>query len=636
MKTGLFLSISSKSTVAVPKPAREGIRKGPVLYRSTTLVSKSDWRRLLPTVVCTFLLGVAILRIVATYRVLSQAYDEPADVVAGMEWLDKGIYTLNLEHPPLSPVATALGPYLAGVRLKTVPMVHGANGPFFDLSGGGNQILNAGGKYWRNLTLARVGILPFLGLGVLVVFFWTRELVGTTSALLAVALFTTLPPILAFSGLAYTDVPVAVLVFTSAYIFMHWIERQFLRTTLALGAVTALAVLANFPALLYIPACWGAVLLAWCGFGKKAPFLWRRLLSHSVVVALVFIVLLWAGYRFSVQRLNSVFNKPESHIASLHVPLAEKRLLQAVATLNPPIPAPSLVKGIVDVKHDSGHGRQSYLLGQRRLAGWWYFYLVVLAVKTPLPFLFLGLLGATAMSKNARRLGDWKLLAPTFCVLALLLITMPVKVNYGVRHILCLYIPLAALAGYGAMQLWLRRTWRWSARFLLIVLLGWQIVSSIRSHPDYITYMNEIAGQHPENILLWGCDYDCGQDTAKLALLLRQHRVSHVNLALFSSADFAKLGFPPFDVLPPYKQANGWVAASTRMMRTGDAFWGGTHPDAFAWLANCQPMDRAGKTIFLYYLPCAHTEASVDGRYQRSASVSRLVRTYNLQVKESP
>jgi len=30
-----------------------------------------------------------------------------------MEWLDKGAYTYEAEHPPLAPVAVALGPYLA-------------------------------------------------------------------------------------------------------------------------------------------------------------------------------------------------------------------------------------------------------------------------------------------------------------------------------------------------------------------------------------------------------------------------------------------------------------------------------------------------------------------------------------------
>jgi hypothetical protein len=614
MKTGLSFSSSGNTQVRSAEPPQTILKPGPGPYRNATPISRSAWRNYLPAVLCTLLLGIAILRVSATYRVLSQAYDEPADVVAGMEWLDKGTYTLNLEHPPLSPVATAIGPYLAGLRLEAVPVVQSPKGPFFDLPSAGNNILYSGSKYWRNLSLARLGILPFLALGALVVFLWTRELVGTTPAILAVALFTTLPPILAFSGFAYTDMPVAVLVFTSAFIFTRWIDRPHLRTTIALGVVTALAVLANFPALLYVPACWAAVVFGWYGFAKKTPHCWSLLLRRSVLVAVAFFLVLWAGYRFSVQPLGSVFNQPASHIASLRLPAPGKRLLQGLVALNPPVPFPSLVRGIAAVKHDTGQGRESYLLGRTRRGGWWYFYLVVLAVKTPLSFLLLALLGAIAMVRAARRAGQWTLLIPTFCVLALLLITMPVKVNYGVRHILCIYIPLAMLAGYGAMQLWNQQAWRLPARLILIGLLGWQILSSARAHPAYVAYMNELVGSHPEKVLLWGCDYDCGQDTARLGQLLQQKHVSHVSLAVFSSVDFAKLGFPSFDVLAPYQQPSGWVAASTRMILTGDAFLGGTHPDAFLWLQRCRPMARAGETIFLYYLPCEHTEDLMKGR----------------------
>ena len=35
-----------------------------------------------------------------------------------MEWLQYGTYTFEPLHPPLARVAVALGPYLAGLRLK--------------------------------------------------------------------------------------------------------------------------------------------------------------------------------------------------------------------------------------------------------------------------------------------------------------------------------------------------------------------------------------------------------------------------------------------------------------------------------------------------------------------------------------
>src|SRR3954470_3884500 len=57
---------------------------------------------------------VASGRIVATYSVFNHTFDEPAHIATGMEWLDRGSYSWEPQHPPLARVLTALGPYLMG------------------------------------------------------------------------------------------------------------------------------------------------------------------------------------------------------------------------------------------------------------------------------------------------------------------------------------------------------------------------------------------------------------------------------------------------------------------------------------------------------------------------------------------
>jgi hypothetical protein len=338
------------------------------------------------------------------------------------------------------------------------------------------------------------------------------------------------------------------------------------------------------------------------------------LLKQAVWVSLVFALTLWAGYRFSIERLESLYADPNHDIESLHVPELVKHALHAVVALNPPIPAPAFVKGFTAARLDTSQGRLSYLLGHIRVGGWWYFYLVTLAVKTPIPFLLLAILGAAIMAIVARRKRSWTLLVPSVCVVAILLVTMPLKINMGVRHMLCVYLLLAILAGYGAVQLWAAQGAKlWPARIALIGLLVWQVISTSRSHPDYFAYFNELAGRHPEEILLWGCDYDCGPDAAELGRLLQHYGVSQVTLRIFNSSDLPRLGFPTVRILNPYEQPTGWVAVSVSTLHTGDvhptANWPGTgmpghHVDAFAWLTKCQPVARAGKTILLYQVPC--------------------------------
>jgi hypothetical protein len=69
----------------------------------------------------------------------------------------------------------------------------------------GNAILYDSGHYQRNLHLARLGALPFFLLATAIVFLWTRREFGDLAGVMAAALFTTLPNILAFSSIAYTD-----------------------------------------------------------------------------------------------------------------------------------------------------------------------------------------------------------------------------------------------------------------------------------------------------------------------------------------------------------------------------------------------------------------------------------------------
>src|SRR5881275_688786 len=63
------------------------------------------------------LVALATLRIVTTYTVFNHTIDEPAHIACGMEWLDRGTYTVETQHPPLARVLAALGPFLAGRRM---------------------------------------------------------------------------------------------------------------------------------------------------------------------------------------------------------------------------------------------------------------------------------------------------------------------------------------------------------------------------------------------------------------------------------------------------------------------------------------------------------------------------------------
>src|SRR6266699_2444325 len=104
------------------------------------------------------------------------------------------LVTLLPYNTPLARIAIGIPLYLAGERY---PQLSPEDPDRQNYNYVGNKILYEDGHYLRNLELARSGVLPFLLLSVAVVFLWARREFGDFAALIAVALFTTLPVVLA-------------------------------------------------------------------------------------------------------------------------------------------------------------------------------------------------------------------------------------------------------------------------------------------------------------------------------------------------------------------------------------------------------------------------------------------------------
>ena len=163
---------------------------------------------------------VASIRIIATYTVFSHTYDEPAHIACGMEWLDKGVYQWEPQHPPLARVATALGPYLLGTRCQNTPNVDLAS-----MTKEGLAILYYGHHYDLTLELARLGVLPFFWIACLVVYWWGRRYFSPSVAVVAVFLFSFLPPVLAHAGLATTDMALTAFLGAAFLCGLIWVEH---------------------------------------------------------------------------------------------------------------------------------------------------------------------------------------------------------------------------------------------------------------------------------------------------------------------------------------------------------------------------------------------------------------------------
>lgn len=588
------MAVSKPSLVSGPLPSNLRFDNGQEKNSPFTLQQK---------LLVLAIVGIAMFEIVSSYHLMSQAFDEPCHVAAGIEFLDRGTYRLDAVHPPLSRVFIAAPLYIAGERYPR----SGAEATSTNYNVVGNAILYDSGKYQRNLTLARLGVLPFFVFAALVVFWWAHRQYGTLPAILSTALFTTLPIILAFSGIAYSDMAAASTQTAALFAFVRWLGNRSRNSTMLFGAALGLALLAKATTLIFLPATIAIVLgTRWLQNARSAPRESsdaRHNLSKQIAAILAIAALItWGGYKFSIGRIDEALNLSAQNMPSFqHFPGPVRVLARRLVLSNPAVPAPALLQGLAEAWVLNKNAPESYLLGKTKAGGWWYFFLVGIAVKTPLPFLVFLLIGAAMLLRSQKR---WEALAPLAAAVGILLVTMPVTYNAGVRHVLAVFPLFSIVAGRGCAALWQwSGTWQRVTQPLAVTLLACQLAICLTARGDYIGYFNPLAGHDPSRVLLTGCDLDCGQDVSRLAEFLNKRHVAHANVALWSSADLAQMGVQNFSVPAPYQPVTGWLAISRRSLRLGDVFHSSYPPGAFDWLKRYQPIAHVGKTILVYEIP---------------------------------
>jgi len=430
----------------------------------------------------------------------------------------------------------------------------------------------------RTVVLMRLGILPFFVLACAVVYRWTARSFGLVAAAGATALFTLLPPVLAHSGLGTTDMPVAALIGAAFLALLIWAGTPTLLHSTWLGVWTGLMVLAKFTALAYFPSAAGLALIGWIIIAKPsirqlAVLARGRLLSFGVGVAVGAIVI-WAGYLFS-------FGKPPGWTVA--------------------VPAPELFDGIQSALRHNQMGHPAYLLGQVSQTGWWYYFPVVLAVKTPIAFLLLSACGLAFWWRNR---GVTKLWMPIALALGVLVPAMTGRVNIGVRHVLPVYVGLSVLGGVALFELlqWTRR-WRFSF-YAAGVLILWMTVSGVRAHPDYLAYFNEFVSGPPENVLV-DSDLDWGQDTVRLARRFEEMGiggVSYITMNISGENLRRWPGVPAVAPVDPLQPASGWSAVSPTFWKLNQYGLNYQSPNVQPWWEHLASAGRVGATL-LYYLP---------------------------------
>jgi hypothetical protein len=559
-----------------------------------------------PAAVLALIVLVACLLAAGSWRVYSNTWDEPEHLAAGVELLDRGKYEYDTEHPPLGRVLIALGPWLAGAHSFGTPPPDGTRE--------GVDILYSGGHYWRTLTLARLGAMPFLALLFIATWLWARRIFDTpAAALLPVVLLVAVPPVLGHAALASLDVAAAATILLALYLLQRWLLSGTPRDAAFFGLASGVAVATKFSGVPFIGLSLVVLAIVRWLLTRKAPppesaaagpaplpgtaAQWLGGLAVAACTTLFVLFLVYAPRAAHHPGTDFRFHWAITYL--LQKPGLEHSVGVLLSHLRLPCEFQDLVNGVVAVEAHNDTGHLSYLLGHVGSSGWWYFYLVALAVKTPMPLLAGGTAGLIWLAYDGwRRAQGWPLAPPALFVTILVFASSFSRINIGIRHVLVLYPLLALGSAHVLLHAWrgvlvLRSRARALAAVALLALVAWQLSPVWTAFPDYLPYFNEAVAD-PERVLV-DSDLDWGQDLYRLEQRAAELQIPHLNLAYRGSADLAREPLPPLHILPPNHPVTGWVAVSA-LART-------RNPADYAWLKAYQPLERVGKTIDLYYIP---------------------------------
>ncbi len=527
------------------------------------------------------------------------AHDEPIHMVTGLRWL-RTHELIDPTHPPLVFVLQALP--LLGMDID----LHLADDSWArELSGHyyADVLLRSGTSMEAMLLAARLMAIPFALALAYLVWRWARRLWGDGGGALALALAVFSPAVLADGALVGNDIAVALAMVLALAAFRSYLLSPTPRTRLLFALAFALAQLVKFSSVLLAPilaAIWIAkLLLERRGLSPATAPPPKQALKDALVVAGVTALVIWAGYGFEVATLA---DDPMLRL-SRNAATAQKALAGIPSWLpHLPLPAYSYIKGnALQAFHSANHAAWDptgdlFLLGDHRANGWWYYFPIAFAVKTPLAlFALLGLL--MMWRRRAPRTDPFELVLLVVPAVLWMLACMTISINIGVRYLLPIYPLLFILLG-GLAPVIADRVGRIVA---VVTLCLWGAVATLAVYPHPHAYFNELAGG-PDGgwRVLNNSSLDWGQDVPLARDYLIQHDIWDAYVDLFGSIPASEQAVPgrPLPKDPAaLARLKGVVVVSTTRLTTHNRF-----EPLYTRLRQLTPKARLGHTIFVYEL----------------------------------
>jgi hypothetical protein len=554
----------------------------------------ADGRFTLSTAIVPAILLLAYLsQCVWFIRSQSFTFDEPTDILAGLEQWRTGQYSggqaMN-DHPPLARLLCTLPAINSRFQVgdKIAPNIESLTWHNSDFDSFRRFLPSPEAVAWRTRLVdailgAVLGLLLWLA---------ARSLYSTHVANFVLALFSFSPSLIAHFSLAATnDGVMALMFFATVFQLCRWRRDQSWLQTVLLGSLLGGFLIAKGSALPFFGLAIVLMLILKPDTVAIRASEWNC--RQALVALLISFLIVWGAYRFHVSKVTLTASDIQVRVAIPERPDPIIRQSSRAFHISLPVPALEFLQGLgYQLRHAEG-GHFGFLLGHRYIGGSKLFFPIVILLKWPTIVLLLFLTAMGLMFLGRSPLQRDLILWSAFPVLYFLLAVFA-QLNLGERYILPIYPFALLLCG----SVWQFARGRRAVLVLLLCALTVHVGDVLRYAPDYLSYFNLFVRSANSYKILSDSNVDWGEGLIALRDYQRAHPSVPIHLAYFGSVAPDVYGIQAIPLMPN-DRVSGTVIVSAMFLS------GQTLPDSdsYHWVLRYPLKLILNHSLYVFEVP---------------------------------
>ena len=556
----------------------------------------------------------------------SLTVDESPHIVSGYSYIIEGDYRLNPEHPPLLKLLSGASIYLGG-KLTNQNIFFPNNisawtdrvNAQWDM--GYAFLFNSGNDANTIIWWARLPTILILLLGAVYILYSVYYHTKSKSiSLISLILYAFSPNVIAHGRLVTTDLIASLTFLLVIDIWIRYLKTPNWKYLLYLSLAIGTAFVSKFSTILLLP------LILLTGFTYIIIKYWQDKILFSKILILIrdlFIIGLGVFIFINLVYFIAMRNMSvDTQLALVQDSFPQDNPISDLTkqSLSNIIKTPGLtyvgqyLLGQAMVIQRVGGGNTTFLLGKFTNQSFIEYFPMTYLLKENL-FIIITLFSIIlafiisiiksfklkSLNLKSKLLNNWYIVTIVAMIIIYWTISIRGNLNLGIRHILPAVILTYIVIAFGIVKLLLSLKF---SKVLLSIFLIIYISVPIINYPNYISYLNILAGNNQGYQIFTDSNLDWGQDLKRLHNWTKQENIDTLYIDYFGTAD-VQYYLPDIKIIPIKSDIGpqiGYTAISATMLQ--DSFYKkkiNSDYQEYWWLAWRKPDYIIGNSILIYY-----------------------------------